>query len=246
MFTPTKKTAAITAAVVLSLGGGAYAATSATAPTPLTGSITDKVSDAALAKVPGGTLVGVESESGGGYEAEVRKSDGTEVTVQLDAQYTVTGTRAGGDHGGGRGGHGGRGEDTAALAKALGVTEAKLQAAQDAVRPAQGDKGADRAAEIAKALGESTSDVQAVLDAQQGTAGANGFTRGGGRHGDDSALVAALAKKFSLTSAKVQTALQTAHQQKEADQAAALAKELGLYASKVQAALDAAHAGGRP
>jgi UDP-N-acetylmuramyl pentapeptide synthase len=229
------KTAALTTAGVLALGGGAYAATSSNAPAPLTGSVTDKAADAAVAKYPGSTLVGLESESDGGYEAQVRKADGTQVELTLDKTFTVTATRTGGP---GHGGHGG-GMDTAALAKALGVTEAKLQAALSAVGPAQGDRGADRAAAVAQALGVSASDVRSVLDAQ----GATG-DRGG--HGDDSALVTALAKKTGKSASAVRTALDAARTGRSDALASALAKELGLDAAKVKTALQAARPAGRP
>jgi hypothetical protein len=57
--------------------------------------------------------------------------------------------------------------DVTALAKTLGVTSAKLQAAMDKTRPQQGQapgSGGDRAAALAKELGLSESKVQAALD----------------------------------------------------------------------------------
>ena len=139
----------------------------------LTGETADKVKAAALQKLPGATILRVETDDGGVYEAHVRKSDGTEAEVHVDKDFAVTSvdTRPAGGRGGhGPGGRGGGHLDTAALAKSLGVTEAKLQAALDATRPAKGDRGDKRgemAAAIAKALGESTADVQAVLDANR-------------------------------------------------------------------------------
>src|SRR5262249_33511836 len=55
----------------------------------------------------------------------------------------------------------------AALAQALGVSVAQLQAAEQAIRPSGAAKGApgDLAAKIASALGVDTSKVQAILDA---------------------------------------------------------------------------------
>ncbi|MEV4422714.1 hypothetical protein AB0L40_22470 [Patulibacter sp. NPDC049589] len=241
------KTAAIATIGVLSLGGAAVAATtSSNAPTPLTGNITDQASTAALAKYPGATLVGIESKTDGTYEAEVRKADGTEVEVELDKAFKVTGTHAGGlgghgGHGGGKGGFG-RGVDTAALAKTLGVTEAKLQAALEATHGTKDATKGDRAATIAKALDASTTDVQAVLDAQNGGGGRGGH--GGG--GDNSALVTALAKKTGKSEADVTKALAAIQTARKDAEATALAKELGIDAAKVKTALAAAKPAARP
>lgn len=261
------KTVAVATVGLLVAGGGAYAATSATnAPTPLTGGITDKASDAALAKYPGGTLVGILSRPDGSFDAQVRKADGTAVSVQLDKDFKVTGTREGGPgrggpggHGpGGHGGHGGPGMASAELAKALGVTEEKLQAAFEEIRPAKGERGDERAAAIAKALGAKESDVRSVLEDQRGPGGpgpggpGRGGPRGGGpgRGGEPAALVTALAKKTGKTEAQVRKALEAARPDpaaKRDEMAAALAKELGIDAAKVRSALeDARPAGGPP
>ena len=58
--------------------------------TPLTGDTASKVRAAALAKVPG-TVERVETnvDSSAPYEAHIRKSDGTEVEVQVNRDYTV-------------------------------------------------------------------------------------------------------------------------------------------------------------
>jgi len=60
--------------------------------TPLTGNAAQKVKDAALAKVKGGTIERVETDSdhGSPYEAHVRKSDGSEVVVLVNKQFEVT------------------------------------------------------------------------------------------------------------------------------------------------------------
>jgi|SRR5438067_516054 len=64
--------------------------------TVLTGDTASKVSAAALAAVPGGTIVRVETDSAGSpYEAHVKKSDGTYVTVKLDSSFNVTGIEDG-------------------------------------------------------------------------------------------------------------------------------------------------------
>jgi hypothetical protein len=51
-----------------------------------------KVTAAAKAKVPGGTVLRVETDvdHGSPYEAHVQKSDGTEVEVLVDSGFTVT------------------------------------------------------------------------------------------------------------------------------------------------------------
>jgi hypothetical protein len=64
--------------------------------TLLTGTTADKVKAAALAAVPGGTIIRVETDSGGSpYEAHVTKADGTQVTVKVDASFKVTATEQG-------------------------------------------------------------------------------------------------------------------------------------------------------
>jgi hypothetical protein len=175
----TRTTAAVLT-VGLSLGGAAYATaasqsgSSATRGNPneqaLTGDTAEKVKAAALAKLPGATILRVETDDGGVYEAHVRKSDGTEAEVHVDKDFAVTAvdTRpAGGPGGRGHGGPGGGHVDTAALAKSLGVTEAKLQAALDKVRPAEGDRGDELAAALAKELGLAADKVTSALEAQR-------------------------------------------------------------------------------
>ena len=248
------KTVAIAAVGLLTLGGGAYAATAGKAPTPLTGSVTDQAADAVVAKYPGSTLVGIESRPDGTFDARTRKGDGTIVGVTLDKDFKVTATREGGPGGfGGPGrggwggpGHGGpggpgRGPDAAALAKALGVSEDELQAAFQKVRPAQRDERRDgHVAAIAKALGASESDVRSVLEAQRGPAGPGPGGPGRGPRGDRGELVSALAKKTGKSEADVRKALRDARPDPadRADElATALAKELGLDAAKVKQAL---------
>jgi uncharacterized membrane protein YkoI len=55
----------------------------------LTGETAAKVKAAALAKVDG-TVLRVENDRGGIYEAHVRKADGTEVEVKVDKAFAVT------------------------------------------------------------------------------------------------------------------------------------------------------------
>ncbi len=71
----------------------------------LTGSTADKVKAAALAKYPGATVVRIETDSDGVYEAHLTKADGTPVTVEVDKNFAVTGIEQGGP-----GGHGGPGQ----------------------------------------------------------------------------------------------------------------------------------------
>src|SRR5207253_8649932 len=73
--------------------------------TLLTGTTAAKVRAAALAAVPAGTVIRVETDSEGSpYEAHLRKADGTEVTVKVDASFKVTATENGFGRGPG-GGH---------------------------------------------------------------------------------------------------------------------------------------------
>jgi hypothetical protein len=253
----TRTTAAVLA-VGLSLGGAAYATAasqsgSSAAPAnpneqALTGDSAEKVKAAALAKLPGATILRVETDEGGVYEAHVRKPDGTEAEVHIDKDFAVTSvdTRPAGGRGhGGPGGPGGGHVDTTALATSLGVTEAELQAALDKVRPANGDRDDQRTARtaaIAKALGQSTADVQAVLDANRPDPPAAGSMTQRPAKPDESALAKALAAKFGISQDKAQAALDAAHGDKgdRGDElAAALAKEFGLDATKVKSALEA-------
>jgi hypothetical protein len=64
---------------------------------PLTGATADKVKRAALAKVPGATVLRVETDANQGatYEAHVRKSDGTQAVVLVDKSFKVVAVRRG-------------------------------------------------------------------------------------------------------------------------------------------------------
>jgi uncharacterized membrane protein YkoI len=213
----------------------------------LTGTTADKVKAAALAKVPG-TVLRVEEDRGGVYEAHIRKADGTEVEVAVDKEFNVTAVE---EHSGGRGGRGGRGdrEDLAAVATTLGVTEAKLGAAVEAARPDNGSRPerGDRAAALAKALGVEISAVQKVLDANRPARGADGAKPARGDRPDQTDLIAALAKGLSIDEAKVKTALEAAetahrgeHEAERKAMYAAVAKALDKSAAEVEAAFEAA------
>ena len=59
--------------------------------TLLTGTTAKKVAAAAKAAVPGATIIRVETDSGGSpYEAHMKKSDGSYVTVKIDSNFKVT------------------------------------------------------------------------------------------------------------------------------------------------------------
>jgi hypothetical protein len=57
----------------------------------LSGSDAEKATTAALAAVPGGTVIRAETDAGDAtYEVHMRKADGTLVTVKLDDAFAVT------------------------------------------------------------------------------------------------------------------------------------------------------------
>jgi hypothetical protein len=58
---------------------------------PLSGDVADRVRKAALAKVDGGTIERVETDAdhGSPYEAHVRRSDGTELEVLVNKDFSV-------------------------------------------------------------------------------------------------------------------------------------------------------------
>jgi uncharacterized membrane protein YkoI len=65
--------------------------------TLLTGDAASKVSAAALAKVPGGTIERVETDADGNakYEAHMTKADGSRVTVYVNADFEVVSVESG-------------------------------------------------------------------------------------------------------------------------------------------------------
>lgn len=95
--------------------------------TLLTGTTADQVKAAALAAVPGGTIIRVETDNEGSpYEAHMTKADGTQVTVKVDANFKVTETEdgfGGGPHGG-PGGPGNRGDAPASSSTSSSGTAA--------------------------------------------------------------------------------------------------------------------------
>ena len=65
--------------------------------TPLTGDALAKVRALAQAKVPGGTIVRVETDADGNaaYEAHMVKADGTPATVYVNKQFQVVSVQTG-------------------------------------------------------------------------------------------------------------------------------------------------------
>jgi hypothetical protein len=61
----------------------------------LTGDTATKVREAALARYPGATVLRVETDSDGVYEAHLITSDGQRVTVEVDKAFKVTGEESG-------------------------------------------------------------------------------------------------------------------------------------------------------
>ncbi|MBL7252743.1 PepSY domain-containing protein [Paractinoplanes lichenicola] len=91
-----KRVIVTTAAVAaLAVGGGVWA-TAANADADVSGADRDRVGNAAVQAVGGGTVVDVESsdDQGEAYEAEVRKPDGSEVDVVLDKDLKVLSQQA--------------------------------------------------------------------------------------------------------------------------------------------------------
>jgi hypothetical protein len=92
-------------AIVVALGGAGIAYANgggADSEEQLTGPDAQKAKSAAIAAVGGGTLTEVERDdgddgygtSGGVYEVEVTRDDGTQVEVHLDGDYNVVGQEA--------------------------------------------------------------------------------------------------------------------------------------------------------
>jgi hypothetical protein len=78
---------AISAGIAIAAGGGDEK--------PLTGSALERATAAALAHTGEGTVVETETgDDGAAYEVEVRLADGSQVEVQLDENFKVTGKEA--------------------------------------------------------------------------------------------------------------------------------------------------------
>jgi uncharacterized membrane protein YkoI len=147
---PTKKTLVALGMIGAFAAGGATLAGAATnsrsassdpsaasrpAQTQLTGDTADKVRAAALDKVPGATVLRVESGAhGSAYHAHVRRADGTEVVVLVNSNFEATSVETGGR--GGHHGHGGHGGANHKPETALtGDTADKVKAAAEAKVP---------------------------------------------------------------------------------------------------------------
>jgi hypothetical protein len=72
--------------------GGRHVGPTGVREEPLSGDVAQKVREAALAKVDGGTVERVETDAdhGSPYEAHVRRADGTELEVLVNKDYEVT------------------------------------------------------------------------------------------------------------------------------------------------------------
>ena len=69
---------------------------------PLTGSVLEQATAAALAHTGGGTVTETEiGEDGASYSVEVRLDDGSQVEVELDERFSVLGQEADDDAAGG-------------------------------------------------------------------------------------------------------------------------------------------------
>ncbi len=66
--------------------------------TVVTGATADRIKAAALAAAPG-TVSKTEQRSDGTYEAEITKTDGSEVHISLGKNFAVTSTNSRGSHG---------------------------------------------------------------------------------------------------------------------------------------------------
>lgn len=80
----------------------------------LTGDSARKVEAAALAAYPGATVLRLETDSDGVYEAHLVAADGSRVTVEVGEDFVVTGAEQGGGPGGHDGGPGRSGDGAAA------------------------------------------------------------------------------------------------------------------------------------
>jgi hypothetical protein len=83
----------LAAIVVIAIGAGMGVAAGGEDERPLTGSAHDRATAAALEHVGGGAVTETEvGEDGAAYEVGVRRADGSEVEIKLDANFDVTGT----------------------------------------------------------------------------------------------------------------------------------------------------------
>lgn len=71
-------------------------------PQALTGATAEKVEAAALARVTGGTVLFMHADRDGGYEAHVRRANGSLVEVKVNRSFRVTAVEAHEHRGGAR------------------------------------------------------------------------------------------------------------------------------------------------
>ena len=85
----------VAAAAVLAVAAGAGIAQAVSgSEEPLTGPTADQAAEAALEAAGGGTVIEVERQDDDGagiYEVEVRREDGSEVEIHLDARFQRVG-----------------------------------------------------------------------------------------------------------------------------------------------------------
>ena len=179
MFNSTRKTLIAVGLIAAFAAGGAAFAGAATkirssssgqreqrpAQTQLTGDAADKVKAAALAKVPGAKVLRAEEggPDGSAYHVHVRRSDGTEVVVLVNASFEATSVQtrpAGGGPGGPGRGHRPGGPGDMRQEALTGTTAAKVKAAALAkvpggtvLRAEQGGHGATYHAHVRRSDG---------------------------------------------------------------------------------------------
>jgi hypothetical protein len=88
--------AGLTAAALIA-GGSVFGVAAATGggERPLTGETRDRAVAAALAKAGPGTVTETETgDDGAAYSVEIRRADGSQVEVNLDESFRVTGSSA--------------------------------------------------------------------------------------------------------------------------------------------------------
>jgi len=99
-----RKVVAVGAAIVALGAGGAgiaYAVSGGSDET-VTGASADEAKAAALAAVPGGTVIEIERQDGdgpGAYEVEVKRPDGSQVEVHVNSKFQVVGQASDDDTG---------------------------------------------------------------------------------------------------------------------------------------------------
>ena len=158
--------------------------------TPLTGTEAEKVTAAAQAEIPDGTVLRVETDSEGVYEAHVQKADGTEVIVQVDADFNVTGVQEMMGRGGMGGHHGGPGMGETPL---TGADAEKATAAAQAEFPGgtvlrvETDADGTYEAHVRKADG---TEVEVKMDKDFKVTSVEEHSFGHGPMGDDDAATA--------------------------------------------------------